>query len=96
MKRKKATACPLSPDEFEGHAAERFAGRCYRNAEPMFDFACGASLFGKVARYKAVLKRSGIAAADAICIGDAVRDGEAAWRAGTDFGAVWRYAKPKR
>ena len=30
-------------------------------------FACGASMFGKAAKFKAVLKRTGIAAADAIC-----------------------------
>jgi phosphoglycolate phosphatase len=58
-------------------------------------FACGASLFGKAAKFKAVLKRTGMAAADAICIGDEIRDGEAARQAGIDFGAVcWGYAKP--
>ncbi len=56
-------------------------------------FACGASLFGKAAKYKAVLKRTGTAARDAISIGDEVRDGEAARQAGIDFGAVsWGYA----
>jgi phosphoglycolate phosphatase-like HAD superfamily hydrolase len=35
-------------------------------------------LFGKAANYNAVLKRMGIASADAICIGNEVRDGEAA------------------
>jgi phosphoglycolate phosphatase len=59
-------------------------------------FACGASLFGKAAKFKAVLKRTGIAAADAICIGDEIRDGEAARQAGIDFGAVcWGFAKPE-
>lgn len=59
-------------------------------------FACGASLFGKAAKFRAVLKRTGIAAADAICIGDEIRDGEAARQAGIDFGAVcWGYAKPE-
>ena len=53
-------------------------------------------MFGKAAKFKAVLKRTGIAAADAICIGDEVRDGEAARQAGIDFGAVcWGYAKPE-
>jgi phosphoglycolate phosphatase len=56
-------------------------------------FACGASMFGKAAKFRAVLKRTGIAAADAIAIGDEVRDGEAAAQAGIDFGAVsWGYA----
>src|ERR1700687_2813788 len=46
-----------------------------KNADLISQFACGASLFGKAVKYKAVLKRTGIAAADAICIGDEVRDG---------------------
>lgn len=59
-------------------------------------FDCGASLFGKAAKFKAILKRTGMAAADAICIGDEIRDGEAARQAGIDFGAVcWGYAKPE-
>ena len=59
-------------------------------------FACGASMFGKAARFRAVLKRTDIAAADAIAVGDEVRDGEAARQAGIDFGAVcWGYARPE-
>jgi len=59
-------------------------------------FACGASMFGKAARFRAVLKRTDIAADDAIAIGDEVRDGEAAAQAGIDFGAVsWGYARPE-
>jgi phosphoglycolate phosphatase len=51
-------------------------------------------MFGKAAKYRVVLKRTGIAATQAICIGDEVRDGEAARQAGIDFGAVSRgYAK---
>jgi phosphoglycolate phosphatase len=66
-----------------------------KNAALISQFACGASLFGKAAKFKAVLKRTGMAAADAICIGDEIRDGEAARQAGIDFGAVcWGYAKP--
>lgn len=58
-------------------------------------FACGASLFGKAVKYKAVLKRTGIPASEAITIGDEVRDGEAAQKAGIAFGAVsWGYATP--
>lgn len=58
-------------------------------------FDCGASLFGKAMKYKAVLKRTGIPASDAISIGDEVRDGEAAQAAGIAFGAVsWGYATP--
>lgn len=59
-------------------------------------FACGASMFGKAAKFRAVLKRTGIAVDDAIAIGDEVRDGEAAAQAGIDFGAVsWGYARPE-
>ncbi len=59
-------------------------------------FACGASIFGKAAKFRKVLKRTGIAAEDAIAIGDEVRDGEAAAQAGIDFGAVsWGYATPE-
>ncbi len=62
------------------------------NAALISWFACGASLFGKAAKFKAVLKRTGIATADAICIGDEVRDGDAARQAAIDFGAVsWGY-----
>jgi len=67
-----------------------------KHAALISHFACGASLFGKAAKFKAVLNRTGIAAVDAICIGDEVRDGEAARQAGIDFGAVsWGYAKPE-
>src|SRR5260370_4746385 len=58
-----------------------------KNADLISQFACGASLFGKAVKYKAVLKRTGIAVADAICIGDEVRDGEAPRQAGVDFWA---------
>ncbi|MDB5580723.1 MAG: family hydrolase [Bradyrhizobium sp.] len=65
------------------------------HAALMSQFACGASMFGKATKFRAVLKRTDIAAADAIAIGDEVRDGEAAAQAGIDFGAVsWGYARP--
>jgi len=56
-------------------------------------YACGASLFGKPAKLRQVLRRSGIAARDAIAIGDETRDAEAARQVGIAFGAVaWGYA----
>jgi phosphoglycolate phosphatase len=56
-------------------------------------FACEASLFGKPAHLRRVLKLSGIAAREAIYIGDEVRDAEAARKAGLAFGAVtWGFA----
>jgi len=58
-------------------------------------FACGASLFGKAAKFKRVVKRSGLAPAEIIAIGDELRDIEAARAAGIACGAVaWGYADP--
>ncbi len=62
-------------------------------AELMSCYACGASLFGKAAKFTQVRRRLNIDADRIICIGDEVRDGEAARKAGLDFGAVnWGYA----
>jgi phosphoglycolate phosphatase len=63
---------------------------------PLFaHFACGASLFGKAAKFKRVLKQSGLATAEIIAIGDELRDIEAARAAGIACGAVaWGYADP--
>jgi phosphoglycolate phosphatase len=59
-------------------------------------FACGASLFGKPAKFRRVLKRAGAPAARAIAIGDEVRDIEAARAVGIACGAVtWGYAAPE-
>jgi phosphoglycolate phosphatase len=56
-------------------------------------FDCGMSVFGKASRIRAVLKRCGVAAADAIYIGDQGTDADASRKAGVDFGAVhWGYA----
>jgi phosphoglycolate phosphatase len=55
-------------------------------------FECGASLSGKAARLKRVLKRSGFRPAQAVFIGDEIRDIEAAKSAGIAAGAVgWGY-----
>ena len=63
------------------------------NAARIDHYACGASLFGKPAKFRQVLRRSGIAAGDAIAIGDELRDAEAARHVGIAFGAVaWGYA----
>lgn len=56
-------------------------------------YACGASLFGKAGKFRQVQQRLGIDPQRILCIGDEVRDGEAARKAGFDFGAVnWGYA----
>jgi phosphoglycolate phosphatase len=63
------------------------------NAAAITYFACGASLFGKAAKFRQVLRRAGVAPADALCIGDETRDVEAAAAVGLAAGAVtWGYA----
>ena len=58
-------------------------------------YALEASLFGKATRFRRILRASGVPAADAIAIGDEVRDIEAAREAGVAAGAVgWGYAWP--
>ena len=58
-------------------------------------FDCGASLFGKAAKFRRIVKRAGISPAQAISIGDEVRDIDAARNAGIACGAVmWGYAAP--
>jgi phosphoglycolate phosphatase len=58
-------------------------------------YECGASLFGKAARFSKVLRRSATAASEAICIGDEIRDLEAARCQSIAFGAVtWGYTAP--
>jgi phosphoglycolate phosphatase len=63
------------------------------NANLIKYYACDTSLFGKSAKIKKLLQISGVSAAQAICIGDEVRDLNAARSLGIDFGAVaWGYA----
>jgi len=63
------------------------------NARLIDRYACGAGLFGKAAKFKQVLKASGIPAARTLCIGDEARDIEAARKVGIDAAAVaWGYA----
>lgn len=57
-------------------------------------YGCGASLFGKRASFRRVLRRSGVAAGEALTVGDEIRDLEAARSAGIAFGGVgWGYTK---
>jgi phosphoglycolate phosphatase len=56
-------------------------------------YACGASAFGKAAKFRAVVKKAGVSPADVLCIGDETRDVEAARQAGLAAGSVtWGYA----
>src|SRR5690349_3186847 len=65
-----------------------------QNAALIDYYECGAALFGKKSKLKKVLKRSGITADQAICIGDEIRDIEAAESVGIPFGSVaWGYTK---
>jgi phosphoglycolate phosphatase-like HAD superfamily hydrolase len=62
------------------------------NAARITYYACGASVFAKQAHFRRVLKRSGMRPAHALCIGDEIRDYEAATAVGMPFGAVaWGY-----
>jgi len=64
-----------------------------RNAALIAHYACGASIFGKSAKFRQVLRRSGVTRAETLCIGDETRDIEAAAAAGLASGAVtWGYA----
>jgi phosphoglycolate phosphatase len=51
-------------------------------------FECGASIFGKQSRFERLGRRSGIPRAESLCVGDEIRDAEAARGAGFPFGAV--------
>jgi phosphoglycolate phosphatase len=58
-------------------------------------FDCSASLFGKPAKFRRVIRRAGVEPAQVIAIGDEVRDIEAARAVGIACGAVcWGYAAP--
>jgi phosphoglycolate phosphatase len=56
-------------------------------------YECGASLFGKAAKFKNILRKSGVQRSAVLAIGDESRDMEAARAAGIAAGAVtWGYA----
>ena len=58
-------------------------------------FDCGAAMFGKHRKFRRVARRLGIKPSETICIGDEIRDIEAAKAAEMDSGAVaWGYALP--
>jgi phosphoglycolate phosphatase len=58
-------------------------------------FDCGAAIFGKHRKFRRVARHFGMAPTETICIGDEIRDIEAAHAAGMDSGAVgWGYAFP--
>ncbi|MBK1836088.1 HAD hydrolase-like protein [Azospirillum sp. YIM B02556] len=57
-------------------------------------FGCGASLFGKAAKFRKMLRMTGVPADQAVAIGDEVRDIDAARKVGIGCAAVtWGYAR---
>lgn len=62
------------------------------NAALIQHYGCGASLFGKRPLLRKVLRASGVPPEAALCIGDEIRDLDAARAEGISFGAVtWGY-----
>jgi phosphoglycolate phosphatase len=60
-------------------------------------FDCGASIFGKAAKFRRVVGRAGVPPSQVISIGDETRDIEAARAIGIACGAVsWGYAAPAK
>jgi phosphoglycolate phosphatase len=58
-------------------------------------FDCGAAMFGKHWKFRRVARKLGIKPSETICIGDELRDIDAAKAAGMNSGAVaWGYALP--
>ncbi|MDE5452063.1 HAD hydrolase-like protein [Bradyrhizobium sp. CSA112] len=58
-------------------------------------FDCGAAVFGKHWKFRRVARKLGAKPSETICIGDEIRDIEAAKAAEMDSGAVtWGYALP--
>lgn len=51
-------------------------------------YACGAGLFGKAGKFRQIARRAGVEHRHCLCIGDEIRDFEAASDAGMAFGAV--------
>ena len=65
------------------------------NARRISYYECGVALMNKSQRFRKVLKRSKVRAHEALCIGDELRDLEAARKAHIPFGGVtWGYNLP--
>jgi len=57
-------------------------------------YACGASLFGKPAKFRRILRETGVPVSRVLAVGDEVRDIDAARSVGIACGAVtWGYAR---
>jgi phosphoglycolate phosphatase len=66
------------------------------NAALIERYACGAGLFGKAPKLRQVLRHYAMPAAEALYVGDELRDAEAARAVGIAFaGVCWGYATPE-
>ena len=66
-----------------------------RLAARFSQFACGAALFGKASIFRKVIKRAGTVPERTLCVGDEIRDIDAAREIGCRTGAVdWGFATP--
>lgn len=64
------------------------------NAALIDYYSCGTSVFGKQSKFRKVMKKSGCRSGEILCIGDEVRDIEAAQAEAMPFGAVtWGYTR---
>jgi phosphoglycolate phosphatase len=62
------------------------------NATLISHYACGAGLFGKPRKFRRVMAKHGVKATETLCIGDEIRDIDAARKVNTAVGAVaWGY-----
>lgn len=68
------------------------------DCRPLIDhWGCGASLFGKAAKTRRVMKAAGASAEQTVSVGDELRDLEVAQSLGLAFVAVaWSYTAPDR
>lgn len=58
-------------------------------------YQCGTGIFGKASAFRQVMRRCGANPAEVLCIGDEIRDYEAARSEGLAFGGVsWGYTQP--
>ena len=62
------------------------------NAALIHYYECGVQIFGKQAKLKKILQQSDTRASETLCIGDEIRDIQAAQKVNIPFGAVaWGY-----
>ncbi|WP_044129353.1 HAD hydrolase-like protein [Rudanella lutea] len=61
-------------------------------AATITDYVCGTAIFGKAKAFSKVVRQSGVSPDQTLCVGDELRDWEAALAVGIPFAAVgWGY-----